>query len=87
MQTTYEVNKGVRQGFSLASALGHSPEQILDVREQAGQVGHFVREHFRQCTVFDLLRLSLIGQNFERVSSLDWFYFFTCSNLIPREII
>ena len=43
------------QGFSLASALGHSPEQILDVREQAGQVGHFVREHFRQCTVFNLL--------------------------------
>ena len=43
------------QGFSLASALGHSPEQILDVQEQAGQVGHFVREHFRQCTVFNPL--------------------------------
>ena len=48
------INPGT-QGFSLASALGHSPEQILDVREQAGQVGHFVRELFRQCTVFNLL--------------------------------
>ena len=45
----------MEQGFSLASALGHSPEQILDVREQAGQVGHFVREHFRPCIVFNLL--------------------------------
>ena len=32
------------QGFSLASAIGHSPKIVPDVREFAVQFGHFVRD-------------------------------------------
>ena len=33
------------QGFSLVSALGHSPKNKPDVRDTDDQAGHFVREH------------------------------------------
>ena len=36
------------QGFSLASAIGHSPKIVPDVREFAVQFGHFVRDDFRK---------------------------------------
>ena len=41
------------QGFSLASAIGHSPKIVPDVREFAVQFGQFVRDDFRSayCTV------------------------------------
>ena len=41
------------QGFSLASAIRHSPKIAPDVREFAVQVGQYVREDFRKarCTV------------------------------------
>ena len=36
------------QGFSLASAIGHSPKIVPDVREFAVQFGQFVRDDFRK---------------------------------------
>ena len=36
-----------KQGFSLASAIGHSPKIVPDVREFAVQFGQFVRDDFR----------------------------------------
>ena len=36
------------QGFSLASAMVHSPKIVPDVREFAVQFGHFVRDDFRK---------------------------------------
>ena len=36
------------QGFSLASAIGHSPKIVPDVREFAVQLGQFVRDDFRK---------------------------------------
>ena len=36
------------QGFSLASAIGHSPKIVPDVREIAVQFGQFVRDDFRK---------------------------------------
>ena len=39
------------QGFSLASALGHSPKIVPDVREFAVQFGQFVRDDFRKRTL------------------------------------
>ena len=39
----------VRQGFSLASAIGHSPKIVPDVREFAVQFGQFVRDDFQKC--------------------------------------
>ena len=38
----------VDQGFSLASAIGHSPKIVPDVREFAVQFGQFVRDEFRK---------------------------------------
>ena len=35
-----------QQGFSLASAIGHSPKIVPDVREFAVQFGQFVRDDF-----------------------------------------
>ena len=40
------------QGFSLASAIGHSPKIVPDVREFAVQFGHFVRDDFRKCMLY-----------------------------------
>ena len=40
------------QGFSLASAIGHSPKIVPDVREFAGQFGQFVRDDFRKHTLY-----------------------------------
>ena len=36
------------QGFSLASAIGHSPKIVPDVREFAVQFGQFVRDDFQK---------------------------------------
>ena len=36
------------QGFSLASAIGHSQKIVLDVQEFAVQFGQFVRGDFRK---------------------------------------
>ena len=42
----------VCQGFSLGSAIGHSPKIVSDVRDFAVQFGQFVRDNFRKrCTV------------------------------------
>ena len=38
----------MQQGFSLASAIGHSPKIVPDVREFAVQFGQFVRDDFRK---------------------------------------
>ena len=38
----------INQGFSLASAIGHSPKIVPDVREFAVQFGQFVRDDFRK---------------------------------------
>ena len=40
------------QGFSLASAIGHSPKIVPDVREFAVQFGPFVRGDFRKCRLY-----------------------------------
>ena len=40
------------QGFSLASALGHSPKIVPDVREFAVQFGQFVRDYLRERTLY-----------------------------------
>ena len=40
------------QGFSLASAIGHSPKIVPDVREFAVQFGQFVRDDFRKRTLY-----------------------------------
>ena len=42
----------LRQGFSLASAIGHSPKIVPDVREFAVQFGQFVRDDFWKCTLY-----------------------------------
>ena len=41
-----------RQGFSLASALRHSPKIFPDVREFAVEFGQFVRDDFRNRTLY-----------------------------------
>ena len=40
------------QGFSLASAIGHSPKIVPDVRDFAVQFGQFVRDDFRKHTLY-----------------------------------
>ena len=60
------------QGFSLVSAIGHSPKIVPDVREFAVQFGQFVRDDFRKRTlygyelwcnsIFAFKKRSLIGQ-------------------------
>ena len=40
------------QGFSLASAIGHSPKIVPDVREFAVKFGQFVRDDFRKRTLY-----------------------------------
>ena len=40
------------QGFSLGSAIGHSPKIVPDVREFAVQFGQFVRDDFRKRTLY-----------------------------------
>ena len=42
------ISTVILQGFSLASAIGHSPKIVPDVREFAVQFGHFVRDDFRK---------------------------------------
>ena len=37
-----------KQGFSLASAIGHSPKLVPDVREFAVQFEQFVRDDFQK---------------------------------------
>ena len=44
--------EGAAQGFSLASAIGHSPKIVPDVREFAVQFGQFVRDDFWKCTLY-----------------------------------
>ena len=41
----------VTQGFSLASAIGHGPKIVPDVREFAVQFGHFVLDNFLKRTL------------------------------------
>ena len=41
----------MHQGFSLVSALGHSPKLVPGVREFDVQFGQFVRDDFRKRTV------------------------------------
>ena len=41
-----------KQGFSLASAIGHSQKIVPDVREFAVQFGQFVRDDFQQCILY-----------------------------------
>ena len=36
------------QGFSLASAIGHSPKIVPDVREFSVQFGQFVRDDYQK---------------------------------------
>ena len=45
---TFPLVSWVRQGFSLASVIGHSPKIIPDVREFAVQFGQFVRDDFQK---------------------------------------
>ena len=40
------------QGFSLASAMGHIPKIVPDVREFADHLGHFVRDDICKCTLY-----------------------------------
>ena len=40
------------QEFSLASAIGHSPKIVPDVREFAVQFGQFVRDDFQKCILY-----------------------------------
>ena len=40
------------QGFSLGSALGHSPKIVPDVRKFADPFGQFVRDDFRKRTLY-----------------------------------
>ena len=40
------------QGFSLASAIGHSPKIVPDVRDFAVQFGQFVRDDFRKHALY-----------------------------------
>ena len=40
------------QGFSLASAIGHSPKKVPDFREFAVQFGQFVRDDFQKCILY-----------------------------------
>ena len=48
-EPTYEEkNESIPQGFSLASAIGHSPKIVPDVREFAVQFGQFVRDDFQK---------------------------------------
>ena len=46
------LNFVITQGFSLASAVGHSPKIVPDVREFAVQFGQFVRDDFRKHTLY-----------------------------------
>ena len=41
-----------KQGFSLASAFGHSPKIVPDVREFAVLFGQFVRDDFGKCMLY-----------------------------------
>ena len=47
----YFQNARLTQGFSLASALGHSPKIVPDVGEFAVQFGQLVRDDFRKRTL------------------------------------
>ena len=40
------------QGFSLASAIGHSPKIVPGVREFAVLFGQFVRDDFQKCILY-----------------------------------
>ena len=40
------------QGFSLVSAIGHSPKKVPDVREFAVQFGQLVRDDFQKGTLY-----------------------------------
>ena len=42
----------LNQGFSLASAIGHSRKIVPDVRDFAVQFGQFVRDDFRKHTLY-----------------------------------
>ena len=47
-----EPSVDLNQGFSLASAIGHSPKIVPDVRDFAVQFGQFVRDDFRKHTLY-----------------------------------
>ena len=51
-QQLWSCRDGHFQGFSLASAIGHSPKIVPDVREFAVQFGQFVRDDFRKRTLY-----------------------------------
>ena len=46
------LSKTLSQGFSLTSAIGHSPKIVPDVRDFAVQFGQFVRDDFRKHTLY-----------------------------------
>ena len=48
----WEWGRNSAQRFSLASAIGHSPKIVPDVREFAFQFGQFVRDDFRKSTLY-----------------------------------
>ena len=53
------THKHALQGFSLASALGHSLKIVPDVREFAVQFGQFVQDDFHLCIYKSLIREKL----------------------------
>ena len=48
----FNIRSTYLQGFSLASAIGHSPKIVPDVREFAVQFGQFVRDDFQKCILY-----------------------------------
>ena len=51
-ETVLLTTPNICQGFSLASAIGHSPKIVPDVRDFAVQFGQFVRDDFRKHTLY-----------------------------------
>ena len=52
LMTKKNLSDPFKQGFSLASAIGHSPKIVPDVREFAVQFGQFVRDDFQKCILY-----------------------------------
>ena len=57
------MNLPHKQGFSLASALGHSPKNNPDVRDIDDQAGHFIREGFFGLTLYLIVGKVFILKN------------------------
>ena len=52
LQKKFGQKCGPAQGFSLASAIGHSLKIVPDVREFAVHFGQVVRDDFREHTLY-----------------------------------